>query len=118
MIEIGNRARNQPAPPPAVYESLAEPNRDPNRQWLDLLDDEQWPTIIKGEHPRVITWTSLWPRRPDAVIHFALTPDGGGTQLRWTLLVDEPRPDDSLVGHMRKRVNELINAGLRYSYGQ
>ncbi len=42
----------------------------------------------------------------------------GGTDLRWTLYVDEPVPDQSLTGHMRKRLNELINANLRYSYGQ
>jgi len=26
----------------------------------------------------------------------------GGTDLRWTLTVDEPAPDESLTGHMRK----------------
>ena len=43
---------------------------------------------------------------------------GDGTDLRWTLLVEEPRPNDSLVGHMRKRLNQLINANLRYTFGQ
>jgi hypothetical protein len=35
-----------------------------------------------------------------------------------TLYVDEPVPDASLVGHMRKRIGELINANLRFTYGQ
>jgi hypothetical protein len=56
---------------------------------------------------------------PDAVIRFDLPQDGGcGTDLRWTLHVDEPVPDDALLGHMRKRLNELINANLRYTFGQ
>lgn len=38
--------------------------------------------------------------------------------LCWTIEVDEPRPDDSLIGHLRKRMNVLINADLRYSFGQ
>lgn len=58
-------------------------------------------------------------RRPDAVIRFDLSNDGfSGTSLRWTVFVDEPAPDSALVGHMRKRMNELINANLRYTYGQ
>jgi hypothetical protein len=52
-------------------------------------------------------------------IHFDLadSPDGG-TDLRWTLHHDEPVPDASAVGHLRKRLNELINANLRYTFGQ
>jgi hypothetical protein len=34
------------------------------------------------------------------------------------LLVDEPVPDASLLGHLRRRINELINADLRYTFGQ
>ncbi|HYZ55417.1 MAG TPA: hypothetical protein VE733_18205 [Streptosporangiaceae bacterium] len=52
-------------------------------------------------------------------MRFDLPADGGqGTDLRWTLLVDEPMPDAALVGHMRKRLNQLINANLRYTFGQ
>jgi hypothetical protein len=40
MLEAGRRQRNQPAPPHAVFEALTEPARDPDRQWLVLLDDE------------------------------------------------------------------------------
>lgn len=43
---------------------------------------------------------------------------GGGTDLRWTLFVQEPAPGEELVGHLRKRMNQLINAELRYSFGQ
>jgi hypothetical protein len=43
---------------------------------------------------------------------------GGGTDLCWTVLVQEPLPDDALIGRIRKRMNQLINADLRYSFGQ
>lgn len=57
-------------------------------------------------------------KRPDAVIRFDLTADSGcGTNLRWTLFLDDPLPDAGLMGHLRKRMNQLINANLRYSFG-
>ncbi|MET3806387.1 hypothetical protein ABIB25_003402 [Nakamurella sp. UYEF19] len=61
----------------------------------------------------------MWPSRPDALIHFDLPADSrGGTDLRRTLLLDEPLPDASKLGHLRKRINELINGRLRLSFGQ
>ncbi len=119
MLEAGTRRRGQPAPPHVVAQSLTEPDRDPARPWLLLLDDEQRPRVVEARLPELVVWSSLWPRRPDARVRFDLAPDGGGgTALRWTLLVDEPLPDASTLGHLRKRINVLINASLRYSYGQ
>lgn len=119
MIEAGSRSRTQPAPPRVVAESLMEPDRDPARPWLVLLDDEQRPAVVEARPPELVVWSSLWPRRPDALVRFDVTTDGGaGTALRWTLLLDEPLPDASRLGHYRKRLNELINANLRYTYGQ
>ncbi|SIQ90850.1 SRPBCC family protein [Micromonospora avicenniae] len=119
MIEAGSRVRSQPPPPDIVFEALTEPDRDPARPWLRLLDDERSPQILSADRPHLVVWSSLWPRRPDARVRFDLEPDGGaGTQLRWTLLVAEPLPDASLLGHLRKRLNELVNANLRYTFGQ
>ncbi len=102
-----------------VFEALSDPHRDPARPWLLLLDDEQPPRLIGAEPPHLVVWSSLWGKRPDDRIRFDLTSDGaGGTRLRWTLLVAEPMPDPSLLGHLRKRLNELINANLRYTFGQ
>lgn len=96
------------------------PNRSAARPWLNLLDDEIPPVVLESREPAYVVWSSLWPRRPDARITFELPPGraGGGTDLRWTLTVDEPAPDDSLTGHLRKRINTLIHADLRYTYGQ
>lgn len=120
MPEAGRRCRAQPAPPWAVYEALVEPNRDPTRRWLTLLDDEIEPAILESDEPDLVVWSSLWSKRPDARLRFDLPTgrSGQGTDLSWTLTVDEPMPAPALLGHMRRRINELINANLRYSFGQ
>jgi hypothetical protein len=51
------------------------------------------------------------------VIRFDLPAEDGGTALCWTLTVADPAPDASLVGHLRKRIDQLINADLRYRFG-
>lgn len=120
VIEVGRRKRNQPAPPNVIYEALVNPNRDPARQWLKLAVDEQPPRVLESSKPDLVVWSSLWPSRPDAVIRFELPMniEDQGTDLTWTLLVDEPEPEPPLIGHLRKRLNVLINADLRYSFGQ
>jgi hypothetical protein len=119
MIEAGRRMRNQPAPPTIVFESLTEPNRDRNRQWLRLVDDEVRPEVPQAEQPRSVVWSSWWSNRSDARIRFDPPSDGRrGTDLCWSLFVVEPMPEASLLGHMRKRVNSMINANRRYTFGQ
>ena len=118
MLEIGRRRRTQAPPPHIVFEALSQPDRDPSRPWLRLLDDEQRPGILRANPPTTLVWSSLWVKRPDAVVEFDIAADGPGTRLGWTLYVEEPVPDDALVGHLRKRLNQLINADLRYSFGQ
>ena len=54
----------------------------------------------------------------EGLAEFNLADKSGGTDLTWTMFVAEPEPDASLLGHLRKRVNRLINADLRYSFGQ
>ena len=120
VIEVGHRRPNQPAPPHVLFEALARPDRDPARPWLLLLDDEQRPAVLAATSPELVVWSSLWTRRPDATVRFDLAPDasGRGTALRWTLLVSPPEPEPALPGHLRKRLNELINANLRFTFGQ
>jgi len=119
VIVIGDRRRDKPAPPRFVFEALTQPHSDPSRPWLSLLDDEQEPAIIEAKRPNLVVWGSLWPHRPTATIRFEIESDeAGGTSLRWVLEVEAPEPDASAIGHMRKRINTLINGELRYSFGQ
>lgn len=117
--DAGTRGRTQPAPPHAVFQALTDPDRDPARPWLLLLDDEQPPRVLDAKKPDLVVWSSLWPKRPDARVRLDMSSDGtAGTMLRWTLLLADPLPDPSLLGHLRKRLNQLINANLRYTFGQ
>lgn len=118
MIEIGRRRRSQPPPPHVVFEALTEPNRDPARPWLELLDDETWPEVLASDPTTRVVWSSIWIKRPDARLRFDLAGGPSGTDLTWTLTVDEPAPDEALTGHLRKRVNQLINGNLRATFGQ
>ena len=120
MLEVGTRQKNQPAPPAAVFEALTQPHRDPARAWLSLLYEEHQPVLLEVEEPHLVVWSSLWSRRPDARVRFDLPVGvrGQGTDLRWTLLVEDPAPEPPLLGHLCKRLNELINRDLRYSFGQ
>ncbi|WP_133851125.1 hypothetical protein [Labedaea rhizosphaerae] len=113
MIEFGSRARKLPAPPAVVWESLVD------RSWLALLADETEPTVIAAEKPARVVWSSLWADRATDEIHFDLTPAAdGGTLARFTLLTPGEAPDESKTGHLRRRLNQLLFADLRYSYGQ
>ena len=119
MIVIGRRRRAQPPPPHILIEALLDPDRDPTRPWLTLLDDEHRPRTMRAAGRERVEWSSLWSKRPDALIAFDVDADGGGgSYLTWTVSVTEPGPDDALVGHIRKRMNQLINGNLRRSFGQ
>jgi len=62
---------------------------------------------------------TVWPWRADARIRFELSGSThGSTTVCWRLTVDESTPDDETIVRMRKRVNELINAKLRATFGQ
>jgi hypothetical protein len=118
VTELGSRQRPQPAPASVVWSSLVHP-RDPSaRQWLDLLDDEVDPRILDKAEPTLVIWSSLWTDRPSDTIRFDIQPDGQGCRLRWTLFTPDSPPSQSRLGHLRFRLNVLINEQLRLSYGQ
>jgi hypothetical protein len=118
VIEIGARARKLPAPPSVVWESLVEPHRQGARRWLNLLSDEVEPRVLAAEKPNRVVWSSLWPSRPSDQVLFELMAVGGETSLRFTLLTPDEVPDQSKIGHLRRRLNHLLFADLRFSYGQ
>lgn len=118
MHAVGTKMRNQPAPPWAVFDDLRDPHRPTGRPWLLLQDGEMEPSVLDAEQSKTVVWSSIWTRRPDARLRFDLVDDGGGgTDLRWTLYLDEPLPDARQLRHMVKRIGELINAELRFTYG-
>jgi|SoiMethySBSTD1v2_1073268.scaffolds.fasta_scaffold1490230_1 hypothetical protein len=118
MFELGRRTRTLPPPPHVVWESLTDPHRRGTRPWLDLLADEIEPRILESVRPTLVVWSSIWSRTPEQIIRFDVASDGSeGTALTWTLLSPTER-DDSSVGHRRYRLNHLMWADLRYSYGQ
>jgi hypothetical protein len=118
VLEIGSRERRQPAPPHVVWRSLVEPHQPGARSWLDLLDDEVEPRIVQAVEPNLVIWSSLWPSRADDTIRFDLRPSGVETALHWMVLTNNPPPDASKTGHLRYRMNVLVNERLRLSYGQ
>ncbi|MUL83361.1 hypothetical protein FZI95_26265 [Mycobacterium sp. CBMA247] len=119
MTEIESRRSKQPAPPWVIFEDLCEPHRQPARPWLHLLDDEMAPEVVERDRPGRVVWSSLWRSWPDVRVRFDLAADGhGGTDLRWTLFADDPLPDAAVVRSMRARIDRLVNANLRHTYGQ
>jgi hypothetical protein len=118
LFLIGTRERRLPPPPLVVWRSLFDPHQSGARPWLDLLDDERPPTIVLVEEPTLIVWSSLWPSRPRDLVRFDLRASGVETALRWTLTSPDEPPDASRTGHLRRRMNVLINERLRRSYGQ
>lgn len=120
MEVIGTRAQRLPAPPHVVWRSLAVPDEPRTRPWLApaLLADEMVPQVLEAHEPRSLVWSTLWPHRPDdrILLETGAAP-GGDTRLRFTHLSPHPRPTEATVGHLRKRVNQLLFADLRFSYG-
>ncbi|WP_308014742.1 MULTISPECIES: hypothetical protein [unclassified Rhodococcus (in: high G+C Gram-positive bacteria)] len=101
-----------------MFDDLVAPGRPTHRPWLHLLDGEIAPRVLMSERTSVIVWSSLWPARPDVRVRFDLTSDGADTDLRFTLLLDPPHPDEDEIRRMRKRLERLINVELRHTYGQ
>lgn len=118
MIEYGARGRTLPAPPHVVWDDLVSPRQAGARAWLDLRSDEIPPTVVESERPTLVVWSSLWPGRPGDRVVMHLGTKGADTLLHFTLLADGEAPDAATVGHIRLRINTLLWADLRYSYGQ
>jgi hypothetical protein len=103
--ERGTLAADATNPRPRIIlEALTDLDRPGARPWLELLHDEQLPLVLSTRASSKVVWSSIWTKRRDAVIEFDLPSDGrSGTDLSWTLFVDDPAPGDASVAHMRKR---------------
>lgn len=118
MEPVATRRRTQSPAPHVVFDDLAHLGRPTHQPWLHLLDDEVAPHVLVSEHASVVVWLSIWLARPDAKVRFELSPAGFGTDLRFTLLLDPPIPDNDEIRTMRKRLGWLINNQLRHTDGQ
>ena len=118
VTPYGKRTRRLPAPPHVVFDGLVNPAKTGTRVWLDLMDDEVPPRVVESDGPRRVVWSSLWPSRPCDQVVLELADAGGETALTFTLLADGDMPDESKTGHIRRRINRLLFADLRSSYGQ
>lgn len=118
MIEFASRAKKLPAPQRVVFESLVDPHQPRARPWLNLLHDEVEPQVLEAVPPHRVVWSSLWPRRPDDQVLLELATVDGETSVKFTLMTPHEAPDDRTMRHLRYRMNVLLYADLRYSYGQ
>jgi hypothetical protein len=101
-----------------VWGSLAHPDQPGARPWLVLLDDEVPPRVLAGRQPTTVVWSSLWPSRPRDEVRLELSDVRAETLLTFTVLTPDDPPDPSKAGHIRRRLNQLLFADLRFSYGQ
>ena len=101
-----------------MWESLVHPHEPGTRPWLSLLTDEVEPRPLRASKPTSVVWSSLWPSRPRDQINLELADLRPETLLEFTLLTPDEAPDDSKAGHIRRRMNQILFADLRFSYGQ
>lgn len=118
VIELGRRAQRLPAPPRVVWASLHDPHAPGSRPWLRLAPDEVQPRVLEAEEPHRVVWSSLWPDRPRDVVVLEIEEADAGSSLRFTLLTPDDPPEAGRIGHLRRRINVLLFADLRFSYGQ
>jgi hypothetical protein len=119
MREVATTEKTQPPPPHIVWQALADPAIAGPRMWLRIGRGERRPEVVQSRAPDLVVWSSLWVDRPKDRIRFEIASDGlSGSTLRWTLLAGEDGPPAERIAEMRYRLNQLINAELRYSFGQ
>jgi hypothetical protein len=111
---LRSRSKTHAPPASAIYEALSDPLADQaRREWLDLRDGELPPRVIQAVFPSLVIWASLWPDRPDDQIRF----DIEDQRITWTLMGDASGEDEDRLDQLRYRLDMMINADLRISFG-
>ena len=114
MQALRSRSKAQAPPAWAMYEALSDPEQDQaRREWLHLRDGEVAPRVLEAVRPALVVWSSLWSDRPEDQIRF----DIEDQRLTWTLLGEATEADGPRLDQLRHRLNVIINADLRYSFG-
>ena len=115
MRQLRTCGKAQPPPAHALFEALSNPKADQRRRpWLHLRDDERDPRVLQAELPATVVWSSLWNDRPNDVLRF----DIRDQYVTWTLLGEASEEDEPRLTQLGHRINEIVNADLRYSFGQ
>ena len=117
MLELISREKSQAPPPHIIWETLVDPHRPGARAWLTIERGEVAPQVVESEPPGHVVWSSIWPDRPLDRIRFVIQEGGSGSVLRWILETDGEPPDETRLGQMRYRINQLINGQMRDSFG-
>lgn len=118
MIELAARSKTLPPPPHVLWAALVAPHAPGTRPWLEPHDDETEPAVLDSHEPDLVVWSSLWPDRPDDRIELHITAHRTESRLEFRWLGPEPAPAEEVVGRRRHRLNELLWADLRHSFGQ
>jgi len=115
LIELARKRRGQAPPPWVMWDALSDPFKGDIRPWLDVRPGEVAPTVLDGNRPSSLVWSSIWLDGPDMQIRFEIVPDGPGSMV--TLVLWGPAdtdPDD--IAHRRYRLSQLVNGQLRDSF--
>ena len=97
-----------------MFEALSDPVADQaRREWLHLEDGEGGPRVLEAVGPGMVVWASLWPDRPGDQVRFDIEDE----RLTWTLLGEASAEDEPRLDQLRYRLNVIINADLRYTFG-
>jgi hypothetical protein len=115
LIELARRRRAQAPPPWVIWDALADPLDAGIRPWFDLAPGEVAPTILSGDRPTSLVWSSIWLDAPDLQVRFEMVPDGPGSMV--TLVLWGPVGlDREDIERRRYRLSQLVNGQLRDSF--
>jgi hypothetical protein len=115
---IAHRTKRMPPPQHVLWADLMEPARTGSRVWLELRHGEVWPRVLESTEPDQVVWSTLWEQRPDDRIVLDLAPVGQETALGFTILSPREVEDEVTLKRLQYRLNQLLYAQLRYTYGQ
>jgi len=97
-----------------MFEALSDPVADQaRREWLHLEDGGVPPRVLEAVRPCRVVWASLWPDRLGDQIRFDINDE----RLTWTLIGEASAEDEPRLDQLRYRLNVIINADLRNSFG-
>ncbi len=114
MVVVASKEKGHAPPPHLIWDCLNEPSEPADHPWLVLIDSEVAPRVLEANRSGLVVWSSPWPDRPRDQIQVTSTSDGDGARVRWTWATPDPPPDEATVRARRHRLNQVVNADLRF----